>query len=178
MKLSPLQLLHSQYTAISLFAREIPSPPADRPSACYPAASTESFTTKIELGMPEGEEDPHHFMVSLAVSSEKELPDDFPYQFAVLLEGEFHIDHDGDLEERTRLVVINGASMLFGVIREQLLSLTLRHKNGPLMLPSLDLRALGPKRKNDTPQTANTDEPKKAPQRKRKKPGADKGDEN
>ncbi|HRI56303.1 MAG TPA: hypothetical protein PK170_04315 [Anaerolineae bacterium] len=60
------------------------------------------------------------------------------------MEGIFHIDHAGPLDERKRLVVINGASMLFGAIREQLLSLSGRHKFGPFLLPSLNFANLTP----------------------------------
>lgn len=154
-----------------MFAREIPDgDKSDTHNAHYPTASAEDFITKIELGEPEGDEDPHQFIVNIAVSSKKELPPNFPYQFAVLLEGEFRIDHDGDLGERKRLVVINGASMLFGVIREQILSLTLRHKNGPLMLPSLDLRSLGPQRREATEKESSS---RPAKTRKVKKTAAD-----
>ena len=60
-------------------------------------------------------------------------------------EGLFAIDHDGALDERRRLVAINGASILYGAMREHLLTLSARHRHGPVLLPCLDFRGLAPR---------------------------------
>jgi len=57
------------------------------------------------------------------------------------------------------MVVINGGSMLFGIVREQILALSLRHKNGPLLLPALDFRGLGP---------VDSEPPSKSPTRRKR----------
>ena len=54
-------------------------------------------------------------------------------------------DHDGALDERRRLVAINGASILYGAMREHLLTLSARHRHGPVLLPCLDFRGLAPR---------------------------------
>ena len=166
MKLSPLQMLHSQLTGFSIVARSVDPDELMAGTDLYPTISGEHIESKVELGKPDGQEETNQFAVKVGIHSVKELPSDFPYRFAVQIEGIFRIDHDGDLQERERLVVINGASMLLGIVREQLLMLTLRHKNGPLLLPSLDLRGLGPATRKAP--TAAAAEPTKPKPRKRK----------
>lgn len=141
MKLSPLQLLHSRYEGISLIAAEVelPEPSGDTPP--YPEITGEQIHTDITLGSPP-DESPKQFVVRLSVDNLKLKPDVFPYLFAAKIEGVFQIDHDGELEERRRLVVVNGTAMLYGMVREQLLTLSSRHKHGPMQLPSLDFRVL------------------------------------
>ncbi|HRQ59172.1 MAG TPA: hypothetical protein PLN31_17290 [Azoarcus taiwanensis] len=155
MKLSPLQLLHSQFLGISIVARKVNLDTLMAGSDMYPAISGEQVESRIELGLPD-EGEANQFVVKVSVHTVKELPDNFPYQFAMQIEGIFRIDHDGDPEERKRLVVINGGSMLTGIVREQLLALTLRHKNGPLLLPSFDLRGLSPASKPGTSKSVGT----------------------
>ena len=46
---------------------------------------------------------------------------------------------------RGRLVAINGASILYGAMREHLLTLSARHRHGPVLLPCLDFRGLAPR---------------------------------
>lgn len=153
MKFSPLQLVHSQFTAISIMSNDISQTETPSSETPYPAVSEDNIETNITLGLPDDNPDPHDFVVLLGVSSSDEAPTSMPYRFAVQIEGVFHIDHDGDAQERKRMVVINGASMLFGIIREQILTLTMRHKNGPLLLPSLDFRVLTEDKQTSKPKT-------------------------
>lgn len=141
MKLSPLQLLHSQYAGISLIARDVELPEVSEDASPYPPIDGEQIHTDISLGTPP-QENPKQFVIKLGVDNLKVEQNNFPYIFAVKIEGMFRIDHDGDLEERRRMVVINGTAMLYGLVREQLLLLSSRHKHGPMQLPSLDFRAL------------------------------------
>jgi len=164
MKLSPLQLVQSHFTAFSIVSRDIDQEVVAANLDPYPPVSPDQIETRVQLGLPEGEDDPRQFLVKVGISTAKELPEDFPYKFAVQIEGIFDIEDDGDREDRERLVVINGGSMLVGIIREQLLSLTLRHKHGPLQLPALDFRALRPEKK-----LSATPEPKEKSKRIRRK---------
>lgn len=159
MKLSPLQLEHSHFTGLSLVAVDI-EPEAEENEQLYPAIPEGVLETTVELGLPSSSRgDAHRFLVKVGVNTRKELPKGFPYRFATQIEGIFTIDHDGDIEERKRMVVINGGSMLFGIVREQILALSLRHKNGPLLLPALDFRGLGP---------VDSEPPSKSPTRRKR----------
>lgn len=46
-----------------------------------------------------------------------------------------------DEQQRYRLVV-NASSILYSSVRDQLLTLSARHKYDPIMLPSLDFRTI------------------------------------
>lgn len=148
MKLSPLQLEHSQFTAFSVVVNKLPSSNDEVLEGSYPAITPADISTKIELGIVEDPEN-NKFIVTVGVNSTEEAVSSLPYRFAVQMEGFFTLESEEDIELRKRLVVINGASMLFGTIREHLLSMTLRHKNGPIFLPSLDFRALNELKRED-----------------------------
>lgn len=61
---------------------------------------------------------------------------DFPYDFEVTYFGFFEAERL-PADKREDLVAVNGTSMLFGIAREQLLSLTLRFEQGAMLLPSI-----------------------------------------
>ncbi len=156
MKASPLQLTHSHFSGLSIVALDVEPELIGNNGSIYPDMPSEALEVTVELGYPGDAGDaPHEFLVKVGISSSKSLPDGFPYRFAAQIEGIFTIDHDGDFEERKRMIVINGGSMLFGIVREQILALSLRHKNGPLLLPSLDFRDLGPT-DDETPEEGRT----------------------
>ncbi|AZR93263.1 hypothetical protein BBB39_05330 [Bordetella trematum] len=135
MNLSPLQLEHYHFYQLSLVSRDDIELDLDRKSL-YPPIGEDEVHTKVLL-LTSDEADPHEFIVRLRVRSELTSANaEFPYTFDVDIEGMFSIDHDGEIEERKRLVVCNGASILYGSIREQILSLSARHRYGPIMLPT------------------------------------------
>lgn len=142
MRLSPLQLVHSQFTAISVISNDISQLATPSVNMPYPLVTEKDIQAEIMLGLPDETSDPHDFAVMVGVSNSEEISSTFPYRFVAQIEGVFRFDHVGEIEERKRMVVINGASMLYGIVREQILNLTIRQKNGPLLLPSLDFRVL------------------------------------
>lgn len=144
MKLSPLQVKHYHFTELSVMARlDIDIEKLDYGSEPYPPIEEAKIRTDISLGEPD-DSDPHQFVVKLGISCGPDKDSSFPYLFSASLEGVFTIDHNGDLEERKRLVVCNGASILYGAAREQLLSLTARHKFGPMLLPAANFNGMSP----------------------------------
>lgn len=162
MKPSPLQLTHSHFSGLSIVALDVEPELIGNNGSIYPDIPRDALEIRVELGYSGDAKDaPHEFLVKVGISSSESLPDNFPYRFAAQIEGIFTIDHDGDFDERKRMIVINGGSMLFGIVREQILALSLRHKNGPLLLPSLDFRGLGP---------TDNDAPKKTARRTRNAP--------
>jgi len=168
MKLSPLQMVHSQFEGISLIAVEMEMPDLDTNGAPYPEIKGEHINTEVILGTPPDESEPTRFSIKLSIDNLKVRPDDFPYMFAAKIEGIFNIDHDGDFTERKRMVVINGTAMLYGLIREQFLMLSSRHKHGPMQLPSLDFRVLQENKPDDQEPTPPVTVQTKKPARKKK----------
>lgn len=60
----------------------------------------------------------------------------FPYDIDISILGVFDAN-ELPAEKRDVLVLVNGASMLYSALREQLLTLTYRCIHGPVMLPSV-----------------------------------------
>jgi preprotein translocase subunit SecB len=151
MKMSPLQVQHYHFTSISISTRQdIDMEKTEFDSGPYPLLDSEKINTRVQLGLPDDDdEDTHQFALLLQVEYTPPKKSHFPYSFSVSLEGVFSIDHDGDIDERKRLVVCNGAAMLYGAAREQLLTLTARHRFGPMMLPAADFRGLGPEQPSE-----------------------------
>lgn len=145
MKLSPLQVKHYHFTELSVAARSaIDIEKLDYGTEPYPPTDEANLQTVVELGEPDGEPDPHQFVVTLSISSHPDKASNFPYIFAAKLEGVFTFDHSGELEERKRLVVCNGASILYSAAREQLLAITARLKFGPMLLPTASFNGMAP----------------------------------
>lgn len=166
MSLSFLQLKHYHFTGISILARPGVNPDkAVVDAESYPVFGKNELATHVSLGEVQGDADPHDFAVLLAINCDPSEKSHFPYSFVISLEGVFSIKHDGDLNERKRLVMCNGASMLYGSAREMLLSLTARQKNGPMLLPSVNFHNILPSQIEENAASDNSIEMKK----KRKK---------
>lgn len=163
MKPSQLQLQHSHFTGVSLIAEDAPDESSSSP---YPKIDAEKIKVEITLGELSNEPNRGEYLITLGVSDGESIPG-FPYRFVARIEGFFELMSDDPNEERKRLTVINGASMLYGIIREQLLSLSSRHRNGPLLLPSLDFRGL--KERSKGPQEEQKTAKLEKPKRNRKK---------
>lgn len=162
MRTSPLQLQHSQFAGLSLIASE---QSAETSETFYPPINADDIKVEINVGVLADEPARGEYMLTIGVSN-GEPPPTFPYRFAARIEGFFEIKSEEPKDDRKRLAVINGASMLYGIIREQLLNLSHRHKNGPLLLPSLDFRPLKERQKDEAP-AAPKPKSTKAPRRKK-----------
>jgi preprotein translocase subunit SecB len=68
-----------------------------------------------------------------------------PYNIQVSIRGivRMHLTkQDGQAEERRVLALVNGASLLYGAVREMVSTITSRSAHGPLLLPSLNFQDL------------------------------------
>lgn len=164
MKLSELNLIHSHFNAFSVVADKSYVEPTENQVSPYPEISTDDIFAKVELGTPD-EAGVKQYVVTLGVGTTKtdKEPNPLPYRFAAQIEGFFTISSDDTPDIQERITVVNGASMLYGIVKEHLLTITMRHRNGPLLLPSLDFRALSPSK--DPP--ASAEKQKKRAQKKK-----------
>jgi len=140
---SPIQLRHYYFIRLSVIAREEVLAALDiDQAALYPTFDDISLEPEVSLFRSDegSEQDP--YMLRLAVAHEPDEQSVFPYKFDVMLEGVIEVAHLDQLDDAKRLVVINGASMLYSAAREQILALTSRHLYGPLMLPTLNFQHL------------------------------------
>ncbi|WP_299437677.1 hypothetical protein [uncultured Rhodospira sp.] len=149
MKRTPLQLEASWLDAITLCPSETASEVSsetggdgeakDGPveDGAPDAASPDDLELDFDMSISFHAEDPDLFRLSLRVDS-KDEPSRCPYHLFVVMTGQFRIAEDyGDPIQRSRLISNTAPSMLFGAIREQVLTLTGRSAAGPWMLPAV-----------------------------------------
>lgn len=81
-------------------------------------------------------------VVTLRITYEAPEDQPFPYVLSVEAEGFFSIDlaEQERPEEREREAAMEGAGYLYLAIREQILTLSSRHKFGPMLLPDRAFR--------------------------------------
>lgn len=169
MPLSPLQLKHYHFTEFSVEASEALRPEeVNTGNSPYPLFEGVDWDTEVFLGIPDSGDD-HLFAVRVRVFGTPQPDGKFPYKFSAKTEGVFEFDHDGDLAERKRLVVINGASVLYGAMREQLLLTTSRCSHGAMLLPTVDFRALAAECPDEAPDSATPESVVKPRPKSRKK---------
>lgn len=145
MSLAPLQLQHSHFVSLSVDTEESALiAPSDYGNEPYPPASDMELDVDVKMGLLSSREDLSEYVIQLTLRVTPRKDSQFPYRISAQMEGFFLFKHTGDINERNRMVVINGASILYGAVREQLLTLTGRHKAGPVMLPSYSFREFGP----------------------------------
>lgn len=79
-----------------------------------------------------------------------------PYTINVAVSGLFKwLNKDITGEKRKDLIVVNGATMLYGSIREMTLNVTSRSASGPMLLPAVNFEDNRPSlmKHNDAPQS-------------------------
>lgn len=151
MRPSPLQLRHYHFTFLSIAVAEgFDLSKMESGESPYPPIEPKDLKVDIRAGEPESD-DSEFFVVSVAVAYEPNGKPGFLYQFAASVEGVFALDATEEQQDREKMVVVNGAGMLMDAIREQLLTPSARHRFGPMLLPTLDLRQLAPEQEAEGP---------------------------
>lgn len=138
MKLSPLQLEHYRFLGIDInpdyaYSRQ-------NNSLTYPDFSDAIFKTTLEYGLIDNEEKKRH-AIKLFLSASPENKGTFPYSISATIEGFFYL-LDDDLF-KTDMILVNGSSILFGILRDNILNITSKFNHGPVLLPTvsfIDLR--------------------------------------
>jgi len=91
--------------------------------------------------------DPNLYQIEIKIENLHSKTITLPYTIEANVVGVFSVDPDFKHDDLDRLVQINGASMLFGAAREQILTITGRGPYGPLKLPTINLQGAIPKAK-------------------------------
>lgn len=146
MQPSQVRLEHYHLTALSITPIENYTPDFD--GGLYPGFNNANFSIGVRLGEAE-QNNEVQFMVRLDLSASPKKDASFPYEFDISAEAivSFHGIEDDPAKLR-ELVLVNGASLLYGALREVVLTLTSRFPNAPVMLPSADFRTLPIERKS------------------------------
>lgn len=86
------------------------------------------------------EDDPYLYGVILKLSIDNAVGKVAPYDIEVCAVGHFKINKNVPLEKRYNLISVNGCSILYGAIREQVMNITARSIHGMLVLPTASFK--------------------------------------
>jgi hypothetical protein len=86
------------------------------------------------------ENDPGSFWVMLGIGIDPKEGKPMPYKIDVSALGLVEVSEQVDKEKRQDLALVNGASLVYGAIRELVTTLTARCVSGPFVLPTADFR--------------------------------------
>ncbi len=138
MKQSPLNLDHYRLLEVSVkpVAKFVAS------DDVYPEINDADLTAIVSLGEKDKDNDIADYAVRLKLSLSPKKENSYPYTIVIEAEGFFSVAQDvfGSKEEEKNIVVVNGASMLFGALREVILTITGRFQYGSIMLPTVSLK--------------------------------------
>jgi hypothetical protein len=151
MKPSPIQLLQLMFKRVSveLDAKHLPP---EIPNPLISAFTFDGIGIQTEVGF--GEADPNHergrvFFIELRVGVDNkpdaQVPDQkfSPYAIDVAVEGIVLVPKGAErLGPPEDLAAVNGASLLWSAVREQVLAITSRMRAGPAMLPTVHFHDL------------------------------------
>ena len=138
MRISPVQLNLYLFTKVQVTPAEAPAFSSDispRPINWDQVV----FGAKIDFGWAEQDEkDRRAFAVRLFLTIDNEQGTPSPYLVELGVMGFFTLLGDIPNEDRENIAKVNGASLLYGVLREMLFGLTARFPAGPAILPSMN----------------------------------------
>ena len=161
MKPSPVQLMQLMFKHVKV-ELDPAHLPAEVPNPLTSVFTFDGVSLQSEVGI--GESDPHHergtvFFVELRVVVDNEPNPDIkgqkyaPYKVDVAVEGVVLLPKGAEkLGDAEDLAAVNGASILWSAVREQVLTITSRMRAGPVVLPSVHFHDL--KKRNEAPEMA------------------------
>ena len=125
--LSPLQLKHYSFTQVAIRAVEDGS-----------AEAEVTFEHQFRCGSKA--DNPLIWRADLQVTMSGDNAKPFTYSGVICIRGIFEIHPDFPEVRRQELIRVNGASLLYGAIREMILNITSRSLKGPLILPTVSFQ--------------------------------------
>ncbi|MCP3722375.1 protein-export chaperone SecB [Paraburkholderia sp. CNPSo 3272] len=165
MQRSPLDLRHYHFNRFELQVRgDRRGPQTSSNSGQYPSFDEVDYSANVQVSAPPDQTSPFQFALKLALVCQPKSPEtQFPYTFNVEAEGFFQVQAE-DEDKGRKLLLANGTAVLYGAIREQLLTFSSRFSQGPMLLPTVNFLNLLPKTKAE-----ETVPPLATSKRKRKK---------
>lgn len=145
MQLSPLQLLEYVFDGVSVQPVEgYKIDPEVSPNLVFFPGK---LSISAEVGIDLLAEEPKYsdYGVSLALKVGPKSDELAPYEVHVTVKGlvRMHlVQADGQAEERRVRALVNGVSLLFGAVRELVVTITSRSVHGPFLLPSVSFADL------------------------------------
>ncbi len=137
MRPSQLQLVQFAYQSIKVTARQ-PSEGENTGNLPFDFNGVQ-IAEGVELTiLDENKDDPKQFGLKFRIVIENAIGKIAPYDVDIGVVGIFTIGSDVTIPERENFVRVNGCAVLYGAIRDQILTLTSRSARGPLMLPTVN----------------------------------------
>lgn len=148
MQLSPLQLEELRFVHVSIEPREEPDlKNFDEVFSPYEFSNTK-FTSTVEHVAAQDEDDSpvSRIIVCLSIQLPDEGPSPPPYIIDIRCVGYFTISKVAfpDFTKRYDVGVVNGASLVYGAIREMIATVTARSWYGQMLLPAVNFQANAP----------------------------------
>ena len=145
MQLSPLQLMEYTFDSVSVMPVDAyEADPAFAPGLVFFPGKL-AMSAETGLALLDEQEKYTDFGVKLNLRVGPKEAAQAPYNIQVSVRGtvRMHLTQaQGQAEERRVRALVNGASLLYGAIREMVSNITSRSAHGPLLLPSLSFQDL------------------------------------
>ena len=145
MQLSPLQLLEYTFDGVSVVPVDgYKADPAFAPGLVFFPGKL-AMSAETGLALLDEKEKYSDFGVKLTLRVGPKVDAEAPYNIQVSVRGivRMHLTQvDGQTEERRVRALVNGASLLYGAVREMVSTITSRSAHGSLLLPSLNFQDL------------------------------------
>lgn len=145
MQLSPLQLLEYVFDGVSVHPVEgYKIDPEVSPNLVFFPGKL-SISAEVGIDLLAEESKYSDYGVSLALKVGPKSDELAPYEVHVTVKGlvRMHlVQADGQAEERRVRALVNGVSLLYGAVRDQVMTITSRSVHGPFLLPSVSFADL------------------------------------
>ena len=150
MRPSPIQLLHVVYRRVAVNEYAAGDRNGESTAIGFDFQGV-NIKAKVGCGLKRGQDkNPRDFLVELEVLIDNREGKPTPYNVEVGIIGIFKVLPPLPPERREDLVAVNGASILYGTIREIVLGLTSRFAAGPMTLPGMNFEDHAPSSAGDS----------------------------
>lgn len=145
MQLSPLQLLEYVFDGISVMPIEGYKPEEKFSPSLVFFPGKLAMSADTGLAILDEKEQYSDFGVRLTLRVGPKDDSEAPYRIEIAVRGvvRMHLTQNaGQAEERRVRALVNGVSLLYGVVREMVTNITARSAHGQMLLPSLNFADL------------------------------------
>jgi hypothetical protein len=145
MKASPVQLLRLTFKHINVALDPVHVPPTvPNPLESVFLFDGVGIHTEVSIGASDSQDNGRLYFLTLQVVVDNMTQPDMvkqkysPYTIDIATEGVVLVPKESErLGQPEDLAIVNGTSLLWSAVREQVLSLTARMRAGPVMLPTV-----------------------------------------
>ncbi len=156
MRLSPLQLQKLVFTRIRVASAKVFEKITPKDDATNFDFQGVTLITNLACGSAQGQEkNPRDFLVKLGIILNNKQGKPAPYLLDVEAAGYLNVSELIPKDDRSDIVLVNGASLLYGAIRELVSHLTARSPLGMCQLPTMNF-ADHARSKKPSPQRASS----------------------